>query len=166
VYKKDRCLQCATLHGHEDETRFAESIAAPPGSWQLSVDTRRNRISQARMARKKDWRSEQKACWIIQYNNNAIVVVAEYNSIAATSATSGISGDSALFIALQPEHVPRAFRSRALTFSSELRSEPPQTSPLPVNLSQATPLSSLHPYHPINTANMLKKYAAQPPRCH
>jgi hypothetical protein len=34
------------------------------------------------------------------------------------------------------------FRAR-----EELRSEP-QTSPLPVNLSQATPPSPLHPYHP------------------
>jgi hypothetical protein len=42
VCKKEICLQCATLHGREDETRFAESIAAPPGSLSLSADTRRN----------------------------------------------------------------------------------------------------------------------------
>jgi len=52
------------------------------------------------------------------------------------------------------------FRAR-----EELRSEP-QTSPLPVNLSQATPPSPLHPYHPHHTANMLKKYAIAAPRCH
>jgi len=49
------------------------------------------------------------------------------------------------------------FRAR-----EELRSEP-QTSPLPVNLSQATPPSPLHPYHPI-TPPTCSRSTPSPPR--
>ena len=51
----------------------------------------------------------------------------------------------------------RLFRAR-----EELRSEP-QTSPLPVNLSQATPPSPLHPYHPI-TPPTCSRSTPSPPR--
>ena len=50
----------------------------------------------------------------------------------------------------------RLFRAR-----EELRSEP-QTSPLPVNLSQATPPSPLHPYHPITPPTCSR--STPPPR--